>query len=125
MIRRPPRSTLFPYTALFRSLNDVSFVEPNYRAELLQIPNDPSFGNLWGLYNIGQQGGTVDVDIDATDLWDTLTSTGNVVIAVDDTGIDDNHPDLTGNIWTNTGEVPSNGIDDDANGYIDDVYGYD
>ncbi len=105
--------------------DDVSFVEPNYRAELLQAPNDPSFGDLWGLYNTGQHGGTADADIDATDAWDSLTSTGDLVVSIIDTGIDDNHPDLAGSIWTNSGEIPSNAIDDDANGYIDDVYGYD
>ena len=46
-------------------------------------------------------------------------------MAVIDTGIDYNHPDLVNNIWTNGGETPSNGIDDDGNGYVDDYYGYD
>ena len=45
--------------------------------------------------------------------------------AVIDTGIDYNHPDLAANIWTNPGEIPGNGIDDDGNGYVDDVHGYD
>src|SRR5581483_6989132 len=35
------------------------------------------------------------------------------------------HPDLAGNLWTNAGEIPGNGIDDDGNGYIDDVHGWD
>jgi subtilisin family serine protease len=39
--------------------------------------------------------------------------------------VDVNHPDLQSNIWTNTGETPGNGIDDDGNGYIDDVNGWD
>ncbi|MCA9398864.1 MAG: S8 family serine peptidase, partial [Candidatus Omnitrophica bacterium] len=42
-----------------------------------------------------------------------------------DTGVDYTHPDLAENIWTNPGEIPDNGIDDDGNGYIDDVYGWD
>ena len=42
-----------------------------------------------------------------------------------DSGVDYNHPDLDGNIWTNPGEVAANGIDDDNNGYVDDVHGYD
>lgn len=46
------------------------------------------------------------------------------VIAVIDTGIDLNHPDLQPNLWVNSDEIPGNKIDDDKNGYVDDVYGY-
>ena len=49
----------------------------------------------------------------------------DVVVAVIDTGVDYNHIDLINNIWTNTGEIPNNGIDDDGNGYVDDVRGWD
>lgn len=47
-----------------------------------------------------------------------------VVVAVVDSGIDLEHEDLDGVIWTNTDEIPNNGKDDDNNGYIDDVHGY-
>ena len=47
-----------------------------------------------------------------------------VIVAVVDAGIDINHPDLKGVIWTNKGEIPNNGIDDDNNGYVDDVHGW-
>lgn len=40
-----------------------------------------------------------------------------------DSGIDFDHPDLSANMWTNSEEVPGNGIDDDDNGYVDDVHG--
>ncbi len=49
----------------------------------------------------------------------------NVIVAVLDTGVDYNHPALTRNIYTNSREVPNNGLDDDGNGFIDDVHGYD
>jgi len=42
-----------------------------------------------------------------------------------DSGIAYNHPDLQSNIWTNPGEIPNNGIDDDNNGFVDDYYGWD
>jgi subtilisin family serine protease len=45
-------------------------------------------------------------------------------VGVIDTGIDYNHPDLAANIWTNPGEIPGNGIDDDHNGYVDDIHGW-
>ena len=48
-----------------------------------------------------------------------------VVVAIIDSGVDLDHPDLVGNIWENTGEIPGDGIDNDGNGFIDDVNGYD
>lgn len=47
-----------------------------------------------------------------------------VIVAVVDSGVDIEHEDLKGKIWTNPGEIPGNGIDDDKNGYIDDVHGW-
>ncbi len=47
-----------------------------------------------------------------------------VVVAIIDSGIDIDHEDLKGSIWTNKGEIPGNGIDDDHNGYVDDVHGW-
>lgn len=49
----------------------------------------------------------------------------DIVVAVLDTGVDYNHPDLKANIWTNEAEIPNNGKDDDFNGYIDDSRGWD
>ena len=49
----------------------------------------------------------------------------NVIVAVIDTGVDYNHPDLKTSMWVNLGEIPDNGIDDDGNGYIDDIHGVD
>jgi cell wall-associated protease len=47
-----------------------------------------------------------------------------IIVAVIDDGLDDRHPDLAGREWTNTREIPGNGIDDDHNGYVDDVHGW-
>jgi subtilisin family serine protease len=47
-----------------------------------------------------------------------------VVVAVIDGGTDINHEDLKQNVWTNTDEIPGNGIDDDHNGYVDDIHGW-
>jgi subtilisin family serine protease len=74
--------------------------------------------------NTGQTGGTPDADIDAQEAWDTLTAS-TCIVAVIDTGVDYNHPDLANNIWVNPGEIPGNGKDDDTNGVVDDVHGYD
>jgi subtilisin family serine protease len=118
----------------------VEFAEPNFVRELAATPNDPYFPRMWGLHNIGQSllvpfpGGTPDADIDAPEAWDTETGSLGVTVAVLDTGIDFQHPDLRDNIWTNPGEVGSdqfgadkrsNGVDDDSNGYKDDWRGWD
>lgn len=47
-----------------------------------------------------------------------------IIVAVIDCGVDINHPDLKGKVWTNKLEIPGNGIDDDANGYVDDIHGW-
>ena len=86
---------------------------------------DPSFGQQWALHNTGQTGGTIDADIDAPEAWGITTGSSDVVVFILGAGVDYTHPDLAANIWTNPGEVPGNGVDDDANGYVDDVHGYD
>lgn len=102
----------------------VEYVEPNYIVSAMTSPNDTDFSTLWGLHNTGQENGNLDADIDAPEAWD-ITTGGEVVIAVIDTGVDAQHSDLARNMWKNPNEIPGNGQDDDGNGYIDDVYGYD
>jgi subtilisin family serine protease len=111
---------------------NVEYAEPNYivHATAIEIPNDTDFSKLWGLQNTAQNvngtAGTADSDIDAPEAWDSVTGSSNVVIAVVDSGITYNHPDLSANIWTNTGETDcSDSIDNDGNGYIDDCRGWD
>jgi subtilisin family serine protease len=81
---------------------------------VLKTPNDPDVGSLYGLTRL-----------DAPSAWEFTTGSHNVVVAVVDTGVNYNHPDLSANILTNSGEIPGNGLDDDANGYVDDYLGYD
>ena len=61
--------------------------------------------------------------INAEDAWQTSTG-ANITVAVLDTGVDLQHSDLDDNLWTNTGEIAGDGIDNDGNGYVDDVHGY-
>ena len=92
------------------------------------VPKDLN-GQLWGINNEGQTGGTKDADVDAPEGW-ALGGVGKTqaengpLIAVIDTGINYNHEALQGNIWTNPGEIPGDGIDNDGNGVIDDVHGF-
>jgi subtilisin family serine protease len=57
-------------------------------------------------------------------LLDGRTPQRTVVVAVIDSGVDTEHPDFTGRLWTNPGETPGNGRDDDGNGYVDDIHGW-
>jgi thermitase len=93
-------------TAVEEYSNDssVEFAEPNYLYQLLSIPNDPLFGMQWALQNTGQTGGAYDADIDATDAWNVTMGDDDVVIAIIDTGVDSNHPDLANNIISTDSE---------------------
>jgi subtilisin family serine protease len=106
----------------------VEYAQPNYIYRIADTrPNDPAFGQQWGLLNpfAGAAPGVSPADIGATRAWDITTGSDDVVVAVVDTGIDINHPDLAPNIWVNPGEIPNNGLDDDHNGLVDDVNGWD
>ncbi len=101
------------------------------------LTNDPKFDDLWGLVNTGNNepagsrgnsapSGVAGIDVNATNAWAITKGNKNVKIAVIDTGVDYNHPDLQANIWTNTAELNGRpGVDDDGNGYVDDIHGYD
>lgn len=84
----------------------VEVAEPNFPVKALATPNDPSFGELWGLHNTGQSGGTAGADIKAVDAWDISTGSHDIIIGVIDTGMDYNHPDLIDNRWVNPGSLP-------------------
>jgi len=83
----------------------VEYVEPNYIAHALEIPNDPDFSKQWGMNTI-----------EAPGAWDTTISNPEVLIAILDSGIDQNHKDLENKIFDNYNFTDS--------GTIDDLYGH-
>ena len=132
-VRRLNATNLFLFRGVDRPINEVrsivsklsgfKSVEPDTVRTIQSlpqnIPNDPSFSQQWGLNQ------SSNIDINAPEAWTLSTGSRSVVTAVIDTGVDYTHQDLSANIWTNPGEIPGNGIDDDGNGYVDDVHGYD
>ncbi len=89
------------------------------------FPNDPRYNEQWHYNNTGQEDGIAGSDIKLEKAWDIETGDSRVIVSIMDYGVDANHPDLDGNMWVNSGEIPGNGIDDDNNGYVDDINGYD
>ena len=90
-------------------------VEPDAEVRASYTPNDPYYtsdGRNYDAINLPQA-------------WDITLGSNGIVVAVIDTGIDYNHPDLAPNAWKNGGEIPGDGRDNDGNGYVDDYYGYD
>ncbi len=115
--------------ASLKKLPEVEFAEPNYLVYALAtneditasesvsaIWSDPLGNQLWGAKDIG-----------LTKLWKVPTLSGKKsVIAIIDTGVDTEHPDLAANIWTNAAESTGvEGADDDGNGFADDLHGWD
>ncbi len=111
---------------------EVEYAEPNYIVKAMgkapetsllspskvnetnrsQSYNDPKYDKQWGLQAINMPA-----------LWEKpVISSKRPVIAILDTGVDINHPDLADNIWTNEAEK---GNDEDGNGFIGDVHGWD
>jgi thermitase len=108
----------------------VDVAEPNYIYKANKLSNDPMFGLLWGLKNIGQKDssnkvGVAGVDIGAEQAWDITTGSKQMIVAVIDTGVDYQHPDLVDNLWVNEAEKSGQpGVDDDNNGVVDDIHGF-
>ena len=127
--QRDPRTV----AAAFNALDEVAYAEPMYRekiitnpasgerpfwskppAPIMAIPNDPTFSSMTHLTHVM-----------APEAWDVVKGEdGDVVVAIIDGGTDWDHPDLAANIWTNPGEVPGDGVDNDDNGFVDDVRGW-
>mgnify|MGYP000948429391 CR=1 FL=1 len=107
--------------------NPALFAEPNYRIHGALIPDDTYY--LQGLqYSLGHGSAAFFPsgvhDIGAETAWNVSTGHASVSVAILDSGIDIDHPDLWSQLWSNPLEV-FNGLDDDSNGFVDDLYGWD
>jgi len=107
--RQDPRSIAANYARLAA----VEQAQPNYLRRFAGVPDDSLYGQQWSLAEMG---------------WDPgeLEEAGAVVVAVVDSGLDYEHPDISPQVWTNAAEAKgAAGVDDDGNGYVDDVRGWD
>jgi subtilisin family serine protease len=146
-----PQADVPAAAAAFAAHPDVVYAEPNFlfRATAAALPAVPfvpddrfvtqdgltwsegawgqAFPDLYGLRNLRAIEAWNEFDLDG----DGVFSPGEpkpgegVVVAVVDSGIDVDHPDVAASLWVNPGEIPANGLDDDANGFVDDVNGWD
>ncbi len=99
----------------YKNRPEVEFAEPNYKMTAETIAsNDPFISKQWYLDKVHVWSG-----------WEKTSGNKDTVIAVLDSGVDIDHPDLADNIWVNPGEVKNDGVDNDGNIYVDDVNGWD
>ncbi|MEN6391644.1 MAG: S8 family peptidase [Syntrophomonas sp.] len=124
------RQALNTLKELLQNSGVAEYAEYDYMVHTMGQPcNDLLFFKQWGLKNTGQFiqfiPGKAGIDVNVVPAWNITMGNPQVVVAVLDTGIFLQHPELVDQAWVNPGEIPGNGIDDDNNGYIDDVNGWD
>lgn len=112
----------------YQSAPGVVYAQADYQMQAYVEVNDPFYHSFGSLDILDINGQAYDdlwgiKKTKADQVWDETDGAG-VVVAVIDSGLDLLHEDI-GALWTNDGEIPGNGIDDDGNGYIDDVNGWD
>lgn len=117
-----PENDVQKAVSQLQELEEVEFAEPNYIVKIQSSKgwgsNDPLYQQQWGLFSSN-----------VSKFWKASENAPNYlghrpVIAILDTGIDINHPDLKDNIWTNPNET-EDGTDTDRNGFKDDLHGWD
>ncbi|MBN2316290.1 MAG: DUF4347 domain-containing protein [Sedimentisphaerales bacterium] len=128
-VQLPMNTDLRAAITAFSNAPEVEYAEPVYVYRLDMIPNDPQFNQQWYLHNTGQYD-LADADVDAPEAWDIDPGTTHPIIAIIDTGVDLDHPDLDDHIWHNVDEQVGDanndgapgfaGFDDDGDGLIDE-----
>jgi subtilisin family serine protease len=114
VVRPQAGSSASTVRARLRRVREIRYVEPDFYLRASRVPDDPFYFRQYAL----QSGGN---GISAPAAWDTRTGCSKV--ATLDSGAQNGHPDLKGNVWHNPDEIKGNGKDDDHNGWVDDYYG--
>jgi len=96
-----PKGQAMAKAKAYSSNARVAYAEPDFVAEAVGSPDDPWFGNQWGM-----------VKVQAPQAWDVTTGSGTIKIAILDTGVDLDHPDLANKIVSNINLTSSTTVDD-------------
>lgn len=129
--RLPAETKVEEAIPLILRFDFVEYAEPNYLHKRQTLPTDPRFGEQWYLRNTGQivngLQGTAGEDINWPAARDLFSGTKEIIVAVVDTGVAFEHPELSGRLWAHPVEsaLAANGVDDDGNGFVDDRIGWD
>ncbi len=101
----------------------IEYAEPDLIGYGAGMPDDERFDQQWNLHNTGQSGGEPDADVDAPEAWDLSTGITSTVLAIIDTGVDLDHPDLAGKIIPGYDFVNDDGMPQDDHGHGTHVAG--
>lgn len=105
----------------YKNLSEVEYIEPNYKLESAAFPNDPDLYSQWYLFTIKAKDGWSDELL----AREVDKNNRKPIIAILDSGVYINHPDLKEKIWINNDELANDKVDNDKNGYVDDINGWD
>lgn len=113
-LENPSEENVLETVEKLKKFPQVKCAEPDYYYRIADTPNDEYLDKQYALGEIG-----------AFDAWNLNIDCSETVVAIIDSGMLMDHPDLAGNLWTNPNEIPDDGIDNDGNGYTDDMHGWD
>jgi subtilisin family serine protease len=120
-VKTAPGQAVEEAIAAYEADPSVEYAQPNYVYRLTALPNDPSFGQLWGFRNTHQtispasypynNPGTSGADARMERAWNVRTDCSTVTVAVIDSGVNHHHDDLEANMWNGGGSYPNHGWD--------------
>ena len=122
LVKLPAGRTVESALQSYSALGDIEYAQPNFIYRYFAVPNDASYGQLWGLKNTGQtvsgatygtnNPGAAGRDMDLELAWDQITDCRSVIVAVLDSGMNYTHQDLAANMWDGSAVgYPNHGYD--------------